>query len=172
VLLAEVCVQDCEVIDICEMVRRFVITWPSMRYWTDYGTLPGLNAIGRAIERLCCELRGKLGSGCAPTGDDLQNLAMITRSGGTFAPLLTSRFAMAASDSPFGALGQVMAQIEPLATAKAMIPGGTVTAIDPAVERTIQTRVHDAVTTAMAATAHELAALRAEVARLSAARPA
>ncbi|MFN0251513.1 MAG: hypothetical protein ACKV2T_31855 [Kofleriaceae bacterium] len=67
VLLAEICIRDCVVTDICNMVRRFVITWPNVRYWTDIPNLPlNLNAIGATVERICCELRGALGGGCIP----------------------------------------------------------------------------------------------------------
>ena len=49
VLLACVEVQDCEVVDICNMSRSFVLTAPAMRYW-----LPPLRMFGELLEKLCC----------------------------------------------------------------------------------------------------------------------
>ncbi|MEW8029096.1 MAG: hypothetical protein AB2806_15350, partial [Candidatus Thiodiazotropha sp.] len=51
VLLACVTVKDCEVIDICNMSRRFVLTPVAMRYW-----LPPIGMIGDLLKRLCCDL--------------------------------------------------------------------------------------------------------------------
>jgi hypothetical protein len=56
VLLACLTVKDCEVIDICNMSRRFVLTPVAMRYW-----LPPIGTIGDLLEKLCCEFDvGKL----------------------------------------------------------------------------------------------------------------
>jgi hypothetical protein len=170
VLLAEICVQDCVVVDICQMVRRFVITWPSVRYWTDLPNFPlGLNAIGERIEAICCELRGRLGSGCPPTTGLSSGLAMLTS--GSLASLVTTGLAPAAlarsgAAEPLAGLGELLSLIEPLATATAVVPGGAAPALDPTLERTIQTRVNEAVATALASTERELTELRAAVARL------
>ena len=170
VLLAEICVQDCVVIDICEMVRRFIITWPSMRYWTDVPNFQfNLDAIGKRVEALCCELRGRLGSGCPPTVGLTTGIAMLT--GAPLSSLVTPRVAAATiptgvAEQPLTELGELLSVIEPLATATAVVPGGATPTLDPAVERTIETRVNDAVATALASTAREVATLRAEVARL------
>ncbi len=56
VLVACLTVKDCEVIDICNMSRRFVLTPVAMRYW-----LPPIGTIGKLLEKLCCEFDvGKL----------------------------------------------------------------------------------------------------------------
>jgi hypothetical protein len=167
VLLAEVCVQDCVVIDICQMVRRFVITWPSVRYWTDLPNFPlGLNAIGELIEAICCGVRGR---GCAPTTGLGTGLTMLTS--GSLASLVTTRLAPATlargrDAEPLAELGELLSLIEPLATATAVVPGGATPALDPVLERTIQTRVNEAVSSALVSTEQELTALRAAVARL------
>lgn len=51
VLLACLKVRDCEVVDICNMSRRFVLSPKALRYW-----LPPITALGTLVERLCCEL--------------------------------------------------------------------------------------------------------------------
>jgi hypothetical protein len=157
VLIAEICVQDCVVIDICEMVRRFVITWPSIRYWTDIPNYQyNVNAIGQAIETICCQLRG----GCGPVGDVGTTIGTL-RAG--------SQVLMApgsVSAEPFTQLGSLLGQLEPIATTRAVVPGGGTT-LDPSISRSIE----DAVKSAVAGYETELASLRAEVARL-AGRPA
>jgi hypothetical protein len=50
VLLACLQVRDCEVIDICNMSRRFVLSPQALRYW-----LPPLSALGTLVEKFCCE---------------------------------------------------------------------------------------------------------------------
>ena len=54
VLLACLDVRDCEVIDICNMSRRFVLSPAALRYW-----LPPITALGELFERFCCELEFK-----------------------------------------------------------------------------------------------------------------
>jgi hypothetical protein len=49
VLLACLTVEKCEVVDICNLERTFVLSWPAMRYW-----VPWFGAIGDQFERLCC----------------------------------------------------------------------------------------------------------------------
>lgn len=49
VLLACLDVEHCEVVDICNMSRRFVLSPTAMRYW-----LPPLSWIGRGAEWACC----------------------------------------------------------------------------------------------------------------------
>jgi len=49
VLLACITVCDCQVIDICNLERTFVLTWPTIRYW-----IPEIAKIGNAFESLCC----------------------------------------------------------------------------------------------------------------------
>ena len=169
VLLAELCVQDCVVIDICEMVRRFVITWPSVRYWTDIPNFVfNINAIGDAIETLCCETRARLGSGCPPSAAVQKGISTFRDPLGSLlsaSPALASATATVGA-APLNELGSLLSMIQPLATATAMVPGSTAAALDPEVERTIQTRVNDAVTTALASTDRELTALRAAVTKL------
>ena len=48
VLLACIEMADCEVIDICNLERKFVLTAPNFRYWFP------VNLIGDLVERLCC----------------------------------------------------------------------------------------------------------------------
>lgn len=48
VLLACLTMQDCQVIDICNLERKFVLTGPNLRYW-----LP-LDLVGDVFEALCC----------------------------------------------------------------------------------------------------------------------
>lgn len=49
VLLACIEMADCQVIDICNLERKFVLTAPNFRYWFP------VNLFGDLIERLCCE---------------------------------------------------------------------------------------------------------------------
>jgi hypothetical protein len=74
--------------------------------------------------------------------------------------------ARASGDAAFSELGSLLSFIEPLTASAAAIPGAAAPAVDPTIERAIQMRVDQAVTTAVASTERELAALRAEVARL------
>jgi hypothetical protein len=48
VLLACLKIKDCEVIEICNLHRRFVMTPVALRYWSSFGT------VERFAERLCC----------------------------------------------------------------------------------------------------------------------
>lgn len=49
VLLACLEVKDCEVIEICNLKRKFVLSATAWRYW-----LPPLSWVGEALEKLCC----------------------------------------------------------------------------------------------------------------------
>ena len=49
VLLACLVVKDCEVVEICNLKRKFVLSGPALRYW-----LPPLNWLGELLEKLCC----------------------------------------------------------------------------------------------------------------------
>jgi hypothetical protein len=49
VLLACLVVEDCEVTEICNLERDFVITGPAIRYW-----VPELTRRGEVLERWCC----------------------------------------------------------------------------------------------------------------------
>lgn len=49
-LLACLTIRDCEVIDICNMGRRFVLSPAALRYW-----LPPVTQLGRLFEKFCCE---------------------------------------------------------------------------------------------------------------------
>jgi hypothetical protein len=48
VLLACVCVQDCSVVDICNMSRQFVLAAPAFRYWYP------VRVVGKLLELACC----------------------------------------------------------------------------------------------------------------------
>ncbi len=50
VLLGCVEVEDCRVLDLCNLSRRFVLAPTSMRYW-----LPPLGWFGELVERFCCD---------------------------------------------------------------------------------------------------------------------
>jgi hypothetical protein len=52
VLLACLTVEDCQVIDICNLERTFVLTGPTLRYW-----FPEIQRLGDAIEKVCCPSR-------------------------------------------------------------------------------------------------------------------
>jgi hypothetical protein len=52
VLLACLVVEDCEVTEICNLEREFVLSGPAIRYW-----LPELARRGKALERWCCPSR-------------------------------------------------------------------------------------------------------------------
>ena len=49
VLLACLEVKDCQVVEICNLKRKFVLSGPALRYW-----LPPLNFLGDALQKLCC----------------------------------------------------------------------------------------------------------------------
>ncbi|MFO1119694.1 MAG: hypothetical protein U1E38_06155 [Rhodospirillales bacterium] len=51
VLLACVTVEDCDVVDICNLDRRFVLSPMAMRYW-----IPPLSWLGWLFETVCCEV--------------------------------------------------------------------------------------------------------------------
>ncbi len=50
VKLACLTVDDCEVVNICNLERTFVLSAPAIRYW-----VPFLHGLGALFERLCCE---------------------------------------------------------------------------------------------------------------------
>jgi hypothetical protein len=50
VLLACLTVEDCEIVDICNTVRRFVLSPTTVRYWGG----PLFDAIGDMVETFCC----------------------------------------------------------------------------------------------------------------------
>ncbi|MDF3020071.1 MAG: hypothetical protein K0Q92_1374 [Steroidobacteraceae bacterium] len=54
VKLACVTVYDCEVCEICNLERTFLLTESNLRYW-----LPFLHGFGEALEKLCCEFAGR-----------------------------------------------------------------------------------------------------------------
>jgi hypothetical protein len=49
VLLACFTWDDCQVKDLCVLERRFVLTWPTLRYW-----VPFIGQLGEALEMGCC----------------------------------------------------------------------------------------------------------------------
>jgi hypothetical protein len=59
VLLACVTVQDCCVVEICNLERKFVLSSVALRYW-----IPELQELGESIEELCCP------SGCEDDEDE------------------------------------------------------------------------------------------------------
>jgi hypothetical protein len=150
VLLAEICIRDCVVTDICNMVRHFVITWQSVRYWVDIKDFPlNLNDLGRAFERICCALRGALGGGCASVSDTLGNV--MRRVGGdmrTFARLERGTAETTVPSSEESMMANLFTSLERLAGAAAPEPAPALETADPR---------------AIAELRAELAALRREV---------
>lgn len=55
VKLACVQIDDCNVAEICNLERTFLLTEPNLRYW-----LPLLHAFGEGLERLCCDVAGRV----------------------------------------------------------------------------------------------------------------
>jgi hypothetical protein len=49
VLVACISVLDCEIVEICNLERRFVLTPVNLRYWA-----PEIDAVGESIEAACC----------------------------------------------------------------------------------------------------------------------
>jgi hypothetical protein len=49
VILASFGWEDCKVVDLCILVRKFVLTPNNLRYW-----IPGIGAVGDFYEKLCC----------------------------------------------------------------------------------------------------------------------
>jgi hypothetical protein len=49
VLLACLDVEDCEVVEICNLERTFAPSWPGLQYW-----LPAFSRLGSILERICC----------------------------------------------------------------------------------------------------------------------
>jgi hypothetical protein len=57
-ILGEVCVQDGEIVEICNMKGRHqLVTWPAVRYWLS--ALPIEKLIAEGLERLCCGEPGR-----------------------------------------------------------------------------------------------------------------
>lgn len=157
VLLAEICVRDCVVTDICNLVRQFVITWLNVRYWTDIPNSPiNLNAIGRAVERICCELRGALGGGCIPAaslGTILRRVAVDTHSLARLEGPIEVAPAPASDEAMFGALFSSLERLAGAALPEPPPPKETADTIDA-----LRTELHT--------TRRDLDALRREVAEL------
>jgi hypothetical protein len=65
VLLACLTVEDCEVTEICNLDRNFVLTGPAIRYW-----VPELSQLGETLEKWCCPQRP-----CEPPGEGRESLA-------------------------------------------------------------------------------------------------
>jgi hypothetical protein len=75
VLLACLKVRDCEVVDICNMSRRFVLSPAALRYW-----FPPITAFGKLLERFCCELEFKRQRYETPASTDRQPILSSERS--------------------------------------------------------------------------------------------
>jgi hypothetical protein len=75
VLLACFDVRDCEVVEICNMSRRFVLSPAALRYW-----LPPITALGKLLERFCCELEFKRQRYDPPASTDRQPILSAERS--------------------------------------------------------------------------------------------
>ena len=55
VKLACLDIEDCEVIKICNLERKYVLSGPALRYW-----IPFLHQIGELLEKTCCKFALKL----------------------------------------------------------------------------------------------------------------
>jgi hypothetical protein len=64
VLLACLTVKDCQVVDICNLDRKFVITGSNIRYW-----LPEIGRMGEVLEEWCCP-------SCHPESEDKRDRAL------------------------------------------------------------------------------------------------
>jgi hypothetical protein len=64
VLLACLTVKDCQVVDICNLDRKFVITGPNIRYW-----FPEIGRMGEVLEKWCCP-------SCHPECEDNRDAAL------------------------------------------------------------------------------------------------
>jgi len=157
VLLAEICIRDCVVTDICNMVRRFVITWQSVRYWTDIKDSPfNINALGRAMERICCELRGSLGGGCASISDTVGGvLRRVSGDARTFARLEGGPVETTVPTSEEAMFANLFTSLERLAGAAAPEPPPPLETADP--------RAVAAMREELTTTRRDLDALRREV---------
>ncbi|MEX3788810.1 hypothetical protein [Paraburkholderia sp. BR14374] len=62
VLLACLTVEDCRVIDICNLERKIVVSPVSIAYW-----IPEVQRVGEAIERWCCDCEEEIEE-CEPRG--------------------------------------------------------------------------------------------------------
>jgi hypothetical protein len=165
VLLAAVCMQDCVVTDVCELERRFVITWPNVRYWLHFSVSPfDIDAIGQGIGRLCCMVSA-LGSGCTSKDPGSPGMGRLEAAGSAVDVAGLALGNLFAQKGPENAqLAQLFSLVQPIVTmAPASIPAAP-TANVPDVE--LQRRIDDAVRAAMANTNQELTLLRAEVDRL------
>ena len=68
VLLASVGWEDCKVVDLCILVRKFVLTPNNLRYWA-----PWIGGIGHVFEQLCCGTEG-----CDPTQETRATMSSNT----------------------------------------------------------------------------------------------
>jgi hypothetical protein len=159
VLIAAVCLQDCVVTDICEMERRFVITWPNVRYWLHFPNSPiDIDRIGERLGQLCC-LVSSLGSGCTP-----DRIIERAEPAVDFAGLALGNLFAEKKENP--ELAELFSLVQPIVTmAPATIPAAPTANI---ADVELQRRIDEAVRTAMAGTTQELTLLRAEVDRLRA----
>jgi hypothetical protein len=80
IFLATITVQrkDCKIIEICNWdERRFVITFPMLRYWLSW--LPVAKNIKKAIANLCCRPLPEIGKAFAPGAFDHLNSKLADR---------------------------------------------------------------------------------------------
>jgi hypothetical protein len=82
VLLACLTVKECQVTDICNLERTFVLTGPTLRYW-----IPEIKRLGDAIERFCCP------SPCDYESDSGSRSNELTPTGAETGDAIWSRFA-------------------------------------------------------------------------------
>ena len=115
VLLAGIDVLDCEVEDICQVVRRYVPTGPNLRYW-----FPPLTWLPKLLEKLCCtdallqppRREGRDREGVSPIGE-----AGFLATGPRQAPAGTS-----ARDRVLLLLGEELASLDPTGRGAALLP--------------------------------------------------
>jgi hypothetical protein len=157
VLLAEICIRDCVVTDICNMVRHFVITWQSVRYWLDIKDFPlNINDLGRAFENVCCALRGALGGGCGSISNTVGGvLRRVSADARTFARLERGTAEATVPTTEEAMFANLFTSLERLAGAAAPEPAPAVETADP--------RAVAALRDELTSTRRDLEALRREV---------
>lgn len=72
IVLATVCVDECDVVDICNAVRRHVLTGPALRYW-----LPPIGMVESFVEELCCDRSKFLPAHAVAVEEEQQLVATI-----------------------------------------------------------------------------------------------
>lgn len=114
VLLACLSVKDCVVQEICNMKRKFVITWLSLRHW-----LP-LSELGERLERACCP-----DDICKPEEDDTFTRRSAMTAGGTPVAAITKPPTLAQArpaEAPFTTFNTLLTAFESVTPIRTVRP--------------------------------------------------